>query len=177
MAEERQGSAEGTQDIVIRCTKCGETFAPDLKIKKDPWFCTHCKAKNPNLRRLYRGIADVFVLGLVLTLVFLGVNVNAPGPRALPTVLSLFWIVFLIFSIVRVYRAEAPWLDPVARTLLWLVFVLAFGLNVALPLALRGREALPGVVARLVVYCVVVAYVLWLLKVTRRATVTRVPEP
>ena len=41
MTEERQGSAEGTQGIVIRCTKCGETFVPDLKAKKGPWFVSN----------------------------------------------------------------------------------------------------------------------------------------
>ena len=177
MAEEQQASAEATQDIVVRCTKCGETFAPDLKLKKDPWFCTHCEAKNPNLRRLYRGVADVFGLGLLLTFIFLAVNISALGLLALPTAISIFWMVFLVFSIFRIYRARAPWLDRVARTLIWLVFALAFTLNVALPLALRGREAVLGAVGRLIVYSVVFAYVLWLLKVTRRAMVARVREP
>jgi len=175
MTEEQQASPEATQDIVVRCTKCGGTFAPDLKLRKDPWYCIHCEAKNPNLRRLFRGVADVFIVGLILTVIFFPAHLSTQGLGALRTWISAFWIVFLLVCIIRIYRSRTPWLDPVSRTLVWLVFVLAFALNVVLPL-LQGGDALALVVPAFIVYLIVFAYVLWLLRATRRARVVQSEE-
>jgi len=169
VTEEGKEQVGTAPEVVVRCAACSKTFAPDLKLKTDPWYCPHCEAKNPNLRRLYRGVADVFILGLFFALVFFVRRLSQLGPAAPRTWISGFWILFLLFGVIRIYRAKAPWRDGVARTLIWLVFVLVFILNVIVRLFFLSSQDVALVIGSAIVYGIVFIYILWVLKVSRRA--------
>jgi hypothetical protein len=114
-------------------------------------------------------VADVFILGIFGTLVFLAVGISQHGVAPWRIAKSVLWLVLLSYGILRIYRAKAPWRDGVTRTLIWLVFVLAFILNVIVPPFFLSVLDVPLVIPSAIVYGIVFIYVLWVLRVSKRA--------
>jgi hypothetical protein len=140
----------------IKCKKCGRTFEPDVKTK-GTWPCPGCQAKNPNLKRHYRSVADLCVLGLIITLVVVVVGVTNSGLN-LGVLMSAAHAVLLLVTIIFVYKSKNPWADSTAKTLIWIVFGTALLFNVVIPLLLAGRLNIPAII----VYTVVFPYLFWL---------------
>ena len=140
----------------IKCIKCGMTFEPDVKTT-GTWPCPSCQTKNPNLKRHYRSVADLCILGLIITLLVAFFQVTNAGVN-LGVLLSAAHAVLLLVTIVFVYKSRTPWADITAKTLIWIVFGLALLFNVATPLMLAGRLNIPAII----VYAVVFPYLLWL---------------
>ena len=146
----------------IKCKKCGIAFEPDTKTK-GTWPCPICLAKNPNLKRHYRSVADVCILGLIGTIIvavieFRNARLNPNLVTNLDLFLSAASAALLLTAIVFVYKSKAPWADRSAKTLLWVIFGLAFGFNVVVPLVVDGVLNIPFVV----VYAIVLPYLFWL---------------
>jgi FtsH-binding integral membrane protein len=131
----------------IFCQKCRQSFEPDARIR-GPWICPQCGAKNPNLRRHYRSIADLFILGL-----FLASAGFYFGSREF----NLYWIlvaadcVLLLLATIAIFRSKTPWANPTVRILIWAAFVIAFLFNVVAPL-FRGRLVIAAVVLYALVF-------------------------
>jgi len=142
--------------VAIKCKKCRNLFQPDMKTK-GPWRCPSCEAKNPNLKRHYRSVADLCILGLIVTVVFVVVGFRESG-LTLGAVLSAAHGVLLLVTIVFVYKSKTPWTDTGAKTLIWIVFSLVFAFNVLLPLVVAGMLNLPAMIVSAVVF----PYLLWL---------------
>jgi hypothetical protein len=147
-----------TNDITvsINCKNCGSMFQPDVKTKR-AWLCPSCQAKNPNLKRHYRSVADLCILGLIVTIIFLIVAFNSAGLNG-GMILPAAHAVLLLVTIVFVYKSKAPWIDRAAKTLIWTVFGLALLFNVVVPLLLTGMQNIPF----LIVYGVIFSYLFWL---------------
>jgi hypothetical protein len=143
-------------DLAIKCKKCGGTFQPDMNTK-GAWSCPNCHAKNPNLKRHYRSVADVCILGLIATVIIFVIGLNKRG-LDLNIVLSSTHAVLLLVTIVLVYKSKAPWMDTTAKTLIWVVFGLALLFNVVVPLLIIGTLNIPA----LVIYAIVFPFLFWL---------------
>jgi hypothetical protein len=167
----------------IKCKKCGNTFQPDVKTK-GPWVCPGCLGKNPNLKRLYRSVADVCILGLIVTVLVIAVRINERRVD-FGVILAAAHSVLLLVTIVSVYRSETPWKDTTARILLWTVFGLALLFNLLIPLLFVGLfvvfdVVLPPlfvetlVVPASIVYLIIFAYLVWL---NSQANKCMAPEP
>ncbi len=141
--------------VSIKCRKCRQTFQPDVRTR-GLWFCPNCRAKNPNLKRHYRAIADLFIIGLVGTAVFIFLRRNQLG-LGLGIVFATN-VLLLVVASVAIYMSKAPWADPIAKLLIWIVFGLAFVSNVILPLLLAGRLNIVFVV----LYALIFPYLFWL---------------
>ncbi len=152
----------------IKCRKCGTVFEPDMKTTK-PWQCPTCRAKNPNLKRHYRSVADLFILGLIITAIIIAVALNKVGLN-LRVMLSTTHGILLLITIVAIYKSRTPWSDSLIKTLIWIVFGLALLFNVMVPLVFAGRLNIPPIV----VYAVVFSYLFWL---NAQATKCTVCEP
>lgn len=170
-------------NVCIKCKKCGNTFPPDVKTK-GPWICPDCLAKNPNLKRLYRSVADVCILGLIFTVIVIVVRINERRVD-FGVILAAAHAALLLVTIFFVYKSRAPWKDTTARTLLWTVFGLALVFNLLIPLLSAGLAqvfdvALPAlfietlVIPASIVYSIIFAYLLWLNSQANRCTA---PEP
>lgn len=155
-------------NVCIKCKKCGNTFPPDVKTK-GPWVCPSCLAKNPNLKRLYRSVADLCILGLIFTVILAAVRLNEHGVD-LGLILSSAHAVLLLLTIIFVYKSKAPWKDAPARTLIWVVFGLALLFNVLVPLLFAGLLFIPAII----VYAIIFPYLLWLNFQANKCTA---PEP
>lgn len=154
---------------MIKCRKCGMTFAPDVKTI-EAWRCPNCKAKNPNLKRHYRSVADLFILGLIIELIVIAVVFINSG-LTLGMVLTVLHTVFLFVTIVIIYKSKTPWADSAAKTLIWIVFGLGFFFNVVVPLILAGRLNIPFII----VYAIVFPYLFWLNAQARKCTASEPP--
>ena len=132
------------------------TFEPDVKTK-GTWPCPSCQTKNPNLKRHYRSVADLFILGLIITLLDVAFGVKSAGLN-LGVLLLAAHAILLLVTIVFVYKSKTPWADSTAKTLIWVVFGLALLSNVASRLMLAGRLNIPAIIA----FAVVFSYLLWL---------------
>jgi len=140
----------------ISCKKCGTIFEPDMKSKAN-WPCPSCQTKNPNLKRHYRAVADLCIIGLVIALILIVVGVKEAGLN----LLVLLWAadaVLLIVTTVFVYKSEAPWADNRVKNLIWVVFGVAFLSNVVVPLILLGRLNIVAIM----IYVVVFSFLFWL---------------
>jgi hypothetical protein len=140
----------------IKCRKCGTIFEPDVKTT-GIWPCPSCQTKNPNLKRHYRSLADLCILGLIITLLVVVLGVKNTGLN-LGVLVAAAHAVLLFVTIVFVYKSKTPWSDSVAKTLIWVVFGLALLFNVVTPLIFRGRLSIPAIV----VYALVFPYLFWL---------------
>ncbi len=140
----------------IKCRKCEFIFEPDVKTK-GTWPCPSCQTKNPNLKRHYRSVADLCILGLIFALVVIVIGYKNAGLN-LDLLLRVGQAILLLVTIVFVYKSKAPWADTSAKTLIWIVFGLAFVFNVLLPLALAGALNIPFIL----VYAFVFPYLFWL---------------
>ena len=150
--------------VTIACKKCRQVFAPDVKTRK-AWRCGACNAKNPNLRRHYRSVADLMILGLLLTVIVVAVVATTKGVTFGVALMCLHSIV-LLTSIVVIYRAATPWMDRTANVLMWMVFIIAFTANIVLPYLAYRRIGGP-----IIVYALLFSYLFWL----KRAAAIAVP--
>lgn len=155
----------------IKCKKCGFVFEPDLSTK-GTWPCPSCRTKNPNLKRHYRSVADLCILGLIFTLVVVVIGFRNAGPN-LGLFLSAGHAAILLVTIVFVYKSKTPWADPSAKTLIWIVFGLALLFNVVLPLVLTGTTNIPAIV----IYAVVFPYLFWLNSQAGKCTASSTVDP
>lgn len=154
----------------INCKKCGNTFQPDMKTR-GTWPCPSCRAKNPNLKRHYRSVADLCILGLVVTIIFVAVALSNAGPN-LGVILSVGHAVLLLIAIVFVYKSKSPWADGTVKTLIWTVFGLALLFNVVIPFAFGGTLIVPAII----VYAFVFPYLFWLNAQANKCTASEVPR-
>jgi hypothetical protein len=154
---------------MIKCRKCENIFQPDLKTKGS-WICPRCQEKNPNLKRHYRSVADLCMLGLIVTIIAVAVGSSRTGitPGVL---LSAAHGILLLITIVFVYKASMPWVDATAKILIWLVFGLALIFNVGIPLLFAGILNVPA----LVIYAIVFPYLFWLHSQASKCKVS--PQP
>jgi hypothetical protein len=144
------------KDVSIRCAKCAQTFEPDLKSKR-VWRCPQCDGKNPNLKRHYRSVADLCILGLIAVIIFALFEYYEKGLTANVVVLTADAILLLVTNLV-IYKSRAPWANSTAKMLIWAVFGLAFLGNLAMPLLLTGTVH----IGFLIVYAIVLPYLFWL---------------
>lgn len=140
----------------IKCRKCGNPFQPDMKTRK-LWFCPNCQEKHPNLKRHYRSVADLCLLGFLITIIYIVLYYNQYGLN-LGVLLSAGHALLLLVMIVFVYKSREPWADGVAKALIWTVFGLAFVLKALLPLVLFGALNVPVIV----VFSIMFPYLFWL---------------
>lgn len=140
----------------IRCKKCGTVFPPDLKTK-GVWVCPSCQGKNPNLRRHYRSVADVGILGLFFAVIAIMVGISGNGP-GLGTVLQTADSILLLAMIIAVYRSASPWTNRTAKNLIWIVFGIAALDRLVTLLVLQSSPVIPA----LLVYLIVFPYLFWL---------------
>lgn len=154
---------------IIKCRKCGNAFAPDMKAK-ETWPCPSCQAKNPNLKRHYRSVADLCILGLIASAAIVAVRFSQAGMN-LGVVLSAAQGVLLLVTIVFVYKSKTPWTDRAAKAFVWSVFCTASFLNVIVPLVLIGVRSLPFVLPFAFVYAIIFSYLFWLHSQARKCTV------
>ena len=154
----------------VKCKKCGVIFEPDMK-SKGKWPCPSCQTKNPNLKRHYRAVADLCIIGLAIMLILAVVRIEDAGLD----VLVLLWAadaVLLVVTIVLVYKSKAPWADNRVKTLIWVVFGVALLCNVVLPLILLGRLNIPAII----IYAVVFPFLLWLNAQAGKCAVSEPPN-
>ena len=156
---------------MVKCRKCEKMFPPNMKTSGH-WLCPSCQAKNPNLKRHYRSVAILCILGLVATVFLVAVRFSKGGLN-----LGIFMLaghgVLLLVTIVFVYKAKTPWTDGTVKALIWTVFGLALIFNVVLPFALSGRLDIPLIV----IYAIVFGYLFWLNLQARKCTATEPPPP
>ncbi|HXY37267.1 MAG TPA: hypothetical protein VEI07_23770 [Planctomycetaceae bacterium] len=140
---------------VVSCQKCCQGFEPD-PITRGHWVCPHCGKKNANLRRHYRAIADLCVIGLILSCAGF-FFARGQFEFNLASVLLGPYCLLLLTTIIAIYRSQAPWASATIWCLVWAVFIVAFSFNVALQLA-RGRIS----VVALCIYALLFPYFFWL---------------
>ena len=153
----------------IKCRKCGMTFAPDVKTI-EAWHCPNCNAKNPNLKRHYRSVADLFILGLIIELIVIAIVFINSG-LTLGMVLTVLHAVLLFVTIVIIYKSKTPWADNAAKTLIWIVFGLAFFFNVVVPFIFARKLNIPFII----VYVIIFSYLFWLNAQARKCTALEPP--
>lgn len=141
---------------MVKCRKCNNTFQPNMDTK-GPWICPSCQSKNPNLKRHYRSVADLCILGLIITAIAIAVGFSQVG-LSLGVILSAGHAILLLVTIVFVYKSKVPWADSTAKILIWTVFSLALVFNVLLPLVFTRSVNIPAIV----VYALVFPYLFWL---------------
>lgn len=148
----------------IQCKKCQSVFSPDLK-SKGVWKCPDCGTKNPNLKRHYKSLADLCILGFLLTCLIMVAGYGAGGMN-LVFILFGAHATFLLITIIVVYKSKEVWTDTIAKSLLWTVFSLALLLNVIAPYLLSGAINGPHIV----IYSVVFSYLFWLKSQTKKCS-------
>lgn len=156
---------------VIKCKKCGNVFEPDMKTR-GVWKCPLCLAQNPNLKRHYRSVADLFILGLIFTGSAIAVGFAAVG-LSLGVILLSLHSLLLLTGILCVYRSATPWTDRTVKTLIWVVFGLAALINLVLPLVLYGRLN----TISLAIYAIIFPYLFWLHAPAGKCSVLVPPLP
>ena len=141
----------------IKCKKCEKQFEPDMNTK-GAWLCPGCSTKNSNLKRHYRSVANLCILGLIITAISVSHWFSKTGQLTLGMLLSATHGVLLLVTIVSVYKSQTPWSDSVVKTLIWIVFSLALLSNAVLPFVLAGRLNIPAII----VYTIIFSYLFWL---------------
>jgi hypothetical protein len=150
---------------MVKCKKCAAVYSPEMS-GKGPWVCPQCQKENPNLKRLYRSVADLYILGLIATGVILALLLPEQG-LDLSTGLQAAQGALLLVAIVIIYRSRVPWTDGVAKAFVWIPLLVAAFLNVALPLLLGA----PVAIGYLVVYPIIFIYLLQLSYHARKCAV------
>lgn len=159
--------ADGTASI--QCRKCGTVITPDPKTRGD-WCCPGCKARNPNLTRHYRSVADLCILGFIATIVSAVVSVVVSGVT-LALWRQTMHAALLLMTITAVYRSKTPWTDVTVRILVWVTFGVACAVNLA-TLLLSSR---PTGIGFLIVYAIIFPYLFWLEAQARKCAVATPP--
>jgi hypothetical protein len=149
--------------MTVICNRCRHPFRPDMHTK-GPWLCPNCQAPNPNLRRHFRAIGGLCILGFLTTLTVLFICLRescSTFQLALGAGLALLFLI----TVFVVYKTQTPWANPTVRNMLWTVFGLAFLLTVVAPLTLMKRLNL----APLLLHVVVFPYFFWVYGHARRS--------
>lgn len=148
--------------ISINCKKCGENFQPDIKTRGD-WVCPKCQCKNPNLKRHYRSVADLYILWLVLSVIFWFVHFKTVG-LDLRAIFSLPFLALLLVTIIFIYKSKMPWTDSTAKILIWTVFgvSLLFKLTQVAQMLLAGQFNIPFMISFGLIYVAIFLYLFWL---------------
>lgn len=162
----RQQEAGVTGEIQVKCRLCRSMYTPDLKTNK-AWMCPNCQGKNPNLKRHYRSVADVCILGLISTVLLLYAEL-ARGRIGLGSILGLVHAVFLLATIICTYRSVAPWIEESVKILIVVVFGVASLTNIGFLLVLTPWVFSVPVAG---VYAIIWAFLLWLWIQTKLAAV------
>lgn len=148
----------------IKCKKCSKTFQPDMKTR-GAWLCSACQAKNPNLKRHYRSVADICILGFIFTAIVVAVEISRAGLN-LGVLLAAGHAVVLLVTIVFVYKSKTPWTDGIAKALIWTVSGLVLLFNVIVPLVFTRALSIPAIV-----FCALLfPYLFWLNSQTGKCT-------
>ena len=155
----------------IRCKKCANTFQPDMKTR-GPWVCPSCQTENPNLKRHYRTIAHLFILGLIFAVIVAADGFSRAGLN-LGVFLSTGSAVLFLVTVVFIYKSKAPWTDTPVKALIWTVFGLSFVFMIVLPLVLSGKLDIPAII----VYAVLFPYLFWLNSQSHKCTPFEGPAP
>ena len=149
---------------IIKCKKCATKFEPDMKTSKS-WFCPACQTNNPNLKRHYRSVADLYIIGLIFTLIGIILKLSKVG-LTIDVILMTGHAILLLVTIVTVYKSRTPWTNNTVKLLICTVFGIVMLLNVVLPLVLFGFLNFPAIV----VYTIVFWYLYWLHIQTNKCT-------
>jgi hypothetical protein len=148
--------------ISIKCKKCNQDFQPDPKTRGD-WICPNCQTKNPNLKRHYRSVADLYILWLIVSVIFLFVHLKTVGID-LRIIFTFPFLVLLLVAIVFVYKSKTPWTDNAAKILIWSVFgvSLLLKLSQVAQILLAGTFNVPFMISFGVIYTAIFSYLFWL---------------
>jgi hypothetical protein len=152
----------------ILCRTCRAPFDAD-PATRGAWQCPNCHAKNPNLRRHYRGIGNLCILALVVLAIS-----AALGGFSLELSVGLVLIgveaLLLLLANVMFFKLKTAWPSATARRLIWALFVSAFLLSVGVPLS-GGLICIPAIA----VYAIVFPYLFWLHLQTKSAIASSMP--
>ena len=148
--------------VSIKCKKCNQAFQPDMKTRGD-WICPNCQTKNPNLKRHYRSVADLYILWLIVLAIFSFVHFKSVGLDA-GAIFSFPFLIFLTITIVFVYQSKEPWNDKVVKFLIWLVFgtSLGFKLLQVAGMLIAGKINIPFMISFTLIYSAIFLYLFWL---------------
>ena len=149
----------------IKCKRCRAVFSPDFNVR-GAWACPRCAKKNPNLRRHYRSVADLCILGIIATAVARLIMFRGNG-ITLGFILSVTHASLLLATIILVYRSQTPWTEAATKALIWTVFGFALFFNVVLPMVLLGKLN----VAFLILCSLIFPYLFWLHTQSKRCMV------
>jgi hypothetical protein len=155
--------------VSVACKRCHNVFEPDVKTKK-AWRCSSCSAKNPNLKRHYRSVADLMILGLIVATLILIAIVIKRGIGVGALLLGSDAILLLV-TITLIYKSATPWTDRLANILIWIVFGVAFFANVVIPFVFVGRLS-----PLIVIYLLIFLYLFWLKRAAISSTAIRSPD-
>jgi hypothetical protein len=156
--------------VLVRCRKCGRTYAPDLR-SSGRWICPHCRAKNPNLKRHYRSIAQLFMLNLLFAVLALFLRRNRASPIVFEVVVGAVALFFFV-AILAIYRARAPWASHLVKAMVRSIFALALLANlVAVVRGFASGRIDPGTIGGTIVLVAIIAYIVWLERQARKCTV------
>jgi hypothetical protein len=159
------------QEIVsVACKVCHKVFEPDVKTKK-AWQCSSCSAKNPNLKRHYRSVADLMILGLIVT-TFILIAIVIKRGISVGALLLTSDAILLLVTITLIYKSATPWTDRLANVLIWIVFGVAFFTNVVIPFVFVKRLS-----PLIVIYLLIFLYLFWLKRAAVASTRPRLTPP
>jgi DNA-directed RNA polymerase subunit RPC12/RpoP len=155
-------------EVSIKCKKCNETFQPDIKTRGD-WVCPNCKSKNPNMKRHYRSVADLYILWLVVSAIVMFVHLKTSG-FDLGIVFTLPFLTLLLVAIIFVYKSKTPWTDNAAKILIWLVFGISLGFKLiqVAEMLLAGNFNIPFMISFGIIYVAIFSYLFWLHSLTKK---------
>jgi hypothetical protein len=157
-----QFSTMSDSPILINCKKCGESFAPDFKTCGD-WICPKCQCKNPNLKRHYRSVADLYILWFVFSVVVLWMYIGSTGFN-FGAVVRIPFVILLLVTIITIYKSKTPWTDKTAKILIWS----SFGVSVmfkaiqTVQLLLADKLTIPFLLGFGIVHIAIFIYLFWL---------------
>ena len=148
--------------VSIKCKKCNQDFQPDAKTR-GYWICPNCQAKNPNLKRHYRSVADLYILWLIFSGTFLFVHFKSAGLDG-NAIFTFSFLVLLVVTIAFISKSKEPWNDKIAKVLIWLVFgiSLAYKLLQVAGMLLTNKMNIPFTISFVLVYSAIFIYLLWL---------------
>ncbi len=146
----------------IACKNCHQSFTPDMKTRHE-WVCPHCQAKNPNLKRHYRSVADLYILWLIFSFIAVTIRFHSDGLNFI-VLFSLVFMVLLATAIVIVYKSKTPWADSRVQIIIWLAFgvSLLFRLLAILGMLISHQLNTAYLIGFSIPYTAIFLYLLWL---------------
>ena len=165
------------EETQIKCTGCGETFAPDLS-RADGWTCPKCQARNPDLRLHYRVLAGIAGLGFVGTVVWTAVTARTGGGMSAGHAILLMEGIVLLAAALLLFSSHAPWASASARAVTNAAFGAAFVIAVLWPVCMTivlsfigtppSARFLLFLIPVAVACCAALGYLVWVQKATRK---------